>query len=106
MASLAREALERKHGKDLLLLDLRSLSSITDFFVVATAGNAPQIKAMLTEVERTLASAGVACYRRSGTPESGWVVADFLDVVVHIFLPSVREFYALEELWSDAPRLP
>ena len=106
VARLAREALDRKHGKDLVLLDVRSLSSVTDFFLVVTAGNAPQIKALLTELERTLAAAGVACYRRSGTPESGWVVADFLDLVVHIFLQPVREFYALEELWSDAPRLP
>ena len=105
LAKAAGKALESKKGEDVVILDVRGLSSITDYYVIATGKNPPHIKALISEVERELTQAGVRRYRHSGTPESRWVVADYLDAVIHIFSPETRSYYALERLWSDAKRV-
>jgi len=105
IARLAREALLSKKGEDIVILDVRGLSSVTDYYVIATAQSPPQIKAMATELDHVLQSLGCRCYRRSGTAESQWIVADYLDAVVHIFSQELRSFYALEKLWSDAKQI-
>ncbi|MBU1693226.1 MAG: ribosome silencing factor [Verrucomicrobia bacterium] len=84
---------------------MRGLSSVADFYLVATGLNPPHLKALADELEKALARVGIRCFRRAGTPESGWVVADYLDAVVHIFSSNARVYYALERLWSDAPRM-
>ena len=84
---------------------MRRLSGVTDFYLVATGLNPPHLKAMANELEKALARDGADCFRRAGIPESGWIVADYLDAVVHLFSPDVRAYYALERLWSDAPRI-
>ena len=83
---------------------MRELSSVTDFYVLCTGLNAPHLKALADEVDRVMDRLKRPCFRRSGTPESEWIVADYLDVVVHLFTARTREYYALERLWSDAPR--
>jgi ribosome-associated protein len=104
-ARKARSALVDKKAGDPVILDVRTLSTVTDFHVLVTGNNAPHIKALAEQVEKAMKEAGTSCYRRSGTPESGWVVADFLDVVVHIFAAETRSYFALEQLWNDAPRV-
>lgn len=94
-----------RKGEDLVVLDMRGLSSVADFYVVATGLNSPHLKALADELEKALGREGLRCWRRAGTPESGWVVADYLDIVVHIFSPATRAYYALEQLWGDAPRI-
>ncbi len=105
IAAKARAALLAKKGTDPVLLDVRGLSSITDYYLIVTGHNTPHLKALAEELDRELGQAGLRCARRSGQPESGWMVADYLDVVVHIFSAHHRDYYALEQLWSDARRV-
>jgi ribosome-associated protein len=84
------------------VLDVRQLSNVTDFYLIVTGNNSPHIKALATEVERTLKADGANCYRRAGSPDSKWIVCDYIDFVVHIFGKEAREYYAIERLWNDA----
>lgn len=94
--------MENKIAKDIRVWDVRGLSSITEFYVVATGTSGPHLKALISEVQRHMKDRGVASYRASGTPDSGWVVLDFVHAVVHIFAPEARVYYAIETLWKDA----
>lgn len=84
--------LEDAKAQAVKIYDVRGKSGLTDFFVVATGAAAPHLKA--------LAKALPKAYRVSGDPDSGWIVADFLDVVVHVFSAEARAYYALEKLWA------
>ena len=77
---------------DVRTYDVRGKSGLTDFFVVATGAAAPHLKALVRELPKA--------YRVSGEPESGWIVADYIDVVVHVFSAEARAYYALEKLWT------
>jgi ribosome-associated protein len=81
-------------------MDVRRRSSVTDYYVLATGTSAPHLKAMHNGVENALKAKGVPCYRKAGIPEGGWMVLDFVDVIVHIFSKEAREYYALETLWG------
>ena len=87
-------ALEGAKAADVKTYDVRGKSGLTDFFVVATGAAAPHLKA--------LAKALPKAYRTSGDPESGWIVVDYIDVVVHVFSPEARAYYALEKLWVES----
>ena len=89
----------------MVILDVRGLSAVADLLLVATGNNGPHLKALTQAVEEALSAAGSGKFRRSGTPDSGWIVSDHLDVVVHLFTREKRAYYALEALWNDAPRL-
>ncbi|HAA90763.1 MAG: Ribosomal silencing factor RsfS [Thermoanaerobacterales bacterium 50_218] len=97
----ARAAVDKK-ANDVIVLDLRGIFPVADYFVICSGNSVPQLKAITREVEERLAEAGVFG-RCEGTPESGWVLLDFGDVIVHIFSEEARRFYALERLWGDAP---
>jgi ribosome-associated protein len=99
----ARTALKDKMGRDVVVRDVRGRSPLMDYVVVATGASAPQIKAMAAETQRVLKGAGAACYRHAGTPEGGWMVLDYVDCVTHIFSPEARAYYAIEDLWPEAP---
>lgn len=86
----------------MVILDVRGLSSVTDYYVLATGNSSPHLKALAGEVQDAMESLGRTCYRRAGKPESQWIVADYLDFVVHLFTPDTRAHYALEKLWNDA----
>ena len=88
---LAR-ALEDAKGVDVKVYDVRGKSGLTDFFVVATGAAAPHLKALVKALP------GKA-YRVAGDPDSGWIVADYVDAVVHVFSAEARAYYALEKLW-------
>lgn len=103
MAREAREALLSKKGARVIILDVRKISPVTDYYVIASGVTAPQLKAMANAVHRHFKELGVHYFRQSGVPDDGWVVLDFVDVVIHMFLQEVREYYAIEELWTDAP---
>lgn len=85
-------ALEDAKGADIKVYDVRGKSGLTDYFIVATGAAAPHLKA--------LAKALPKAYRTSGDPDSGWIVSDFIDVVVHVFSAEARAYYALEKLWE------
>lgn len=98
---MAQEALRSKKGEQIKVLDVSGISPVTDYYIIVTGNSTPHLKALAEEVEKELDRAGIRCYRRAGTPESGWIVEDYLDFVVHIFSPDMREYYQLERLWSD-----
>ena len=99
-AELAAKALVERKAADVKIYDVRGKSSLTDFFVVATGAAAPHLKALVAETQAAMKTAGVMSHRTSGDPESGWIVVDYIDVVVHVFSPEARAYYALEKLWA------
>jgi ribosome-associated protein len=100
IADLAQDKLAR----DVVILDMRPACSYTDFFVIATGGNARQTKAIYEEVrERLKHEGGIVPARVTGTEGATWILADYLDVVFHVFTPEARDYYRLEELWGDVP---
>ncbi len=97
---LVVQALEDRKGTDVKVYDVRGQNSLTDWFVVATGAAAPHLKALVAETQAAMKKAGVSSYRTSGDPESGWIVVDYIDIVVHVFSPEARAYYALEKLWT------
>jgi ribosome-associated protein len=89
-----------------VVLDLRDISSFTDFFVICSAASEPQLKAIAGEIEARLKKDhGVRPVAVDGFPASQWIVLDYMQVIVHIFHSEKRAFYSLEDLWGDAPRV-
>ena len=105
MARIIADGLADKKGSDITIYDVRIHSNITDFHVLATGLNPPHLKALFNETRLRMKAHDLACYRKSGMPDSGWIVADYIDVVVHLFNPNARQYYALDILWKDVPRL-
>ncbi|MBI4307570.1 MAG: ribosome silencing factor [Chloroflexi bacterium] len=99
-ARAAVEAASEKQASDIILLDLREACDFTDYFVICTAESAPQIEAIAEDVEKALHDAGATLHHREGASDSGWVLLDFSDIVVHIFSPAEREYYQLDRVWS------
>ena len=100
-AEIVAKALADRKGSDIKVYDVRGKSPLADFFVVATGAAAPHLKALIAESQAAMKAAGVMSYRTSGDPESGWIVVDYVDVVVHVFSPEARAYYALEKLWTS-----
>ena len=102
---LARSIMEMiadKKGEDVLLLDIREISILADFFVIGTTASERQARAVLDDIRQGAKQAlGVLPLRVEGEPASGWVLMDYGDVVVHLFSPEVRTYYNLEELWKE-----
>lgn len=89
-----------------MVLDLREISTFTDFFVICSAASEPQLKAIAGEVEvRLKQEHKVRAVAVDGFPASQWIVLDYMQVIVHVFHSEKRDFYSLEDLWGDAPRL-
>lgn len=100
----ARAAADKQAG-DIVILDVRELIVITDFFVIASAGTGRQIRTVIEAIEDAVRAMGEKPTRREGEPEGGWWLLDYVDVVVHVFGLQEREYYDLERLWRDAPRV-
>jgi ribosome-associated protein len=103
VARAAELALERKAG-DVVVLDLRGISSATDFFLIAEGTSDVQVKAIAEHIIEELGEDGVRPEHVEGMPTGRWVLLDYIDFVVHVFHPQARQFYQLEALWGDAPR--
>jgi len=104
--SLARRIVDLASDKlasDIVLLDIRGVSLIADYFVIATAGSERQASAILKDLsDKLLEEFGRKPLHTEGKPDSGWVLLDYGDVIVHVFSPTQRNFYNLEQLWSAA----
>ena len=101
IAELTLEKLDR----DVVMLDMRGVCSFTDYFVICTGNNARQTKAIWDEVHaRMKKEEGVIPRSVAGETEATWILADYLDTVLHVFTEEAREFYQLEDLWGDVPR--
>jgi len=93
-----------KLARDVVILDMRPVCSYTDYFVVCTGGNARQTAAIWDEVHgRMKRENGLLPKSVEGATQGTWIIADYLDVVLHVFTPDAREFYRLEDLWDDVP---
>ncbi len=106
LALLVAQAIDEKKGKDISILELKDLSLITDYFVLGNGNSRTQTQAIADNVEEQLAKHGITLLRREGYPEGRWILMDFGTVVVHVFQEEERNFYNLERLWGDAPRIP
>lgn len=96
---------DEKLGEDVVVLDMRELVSYTDFLVLVTARNERLAKAIADDVHLQLKGEGMLPTRAEGVQEARWVLLDYLDCVLHVFVPETREHYRLEQLWGEAPRL-
>lgn len=96
------QVLEDKKAGELTVLDVSAQSSITDYLIIATATSEPHLRALRIELEKALDAGGVHLVGMESAQESGWMVIDAFDVMVHLFLAEARERYALERLWRDA----
>jgi len=92
-------------AEDVVVLDLRGISSIADFFVIATGSSDRQLRAIADKAEEYAKSMGQSRYGMSGYEGASWVLVDYVDVVLHLFDPERRRYYDLELLWGDAPRI-
>jgi len=99
------ELLRDKKARDILVIDLQELTSITDYFVIATANSTVQIKALVRSIEEFMDSFGIQPFSKDHSFDSPWVLIDYNHFVVHLFLQEGRDYYQLEKLWSDAPIL-
>lgn len=107
IALLAAEAASEKKAADVVVLDVAETLVITGYFVVATGSTDRHVRSIADEVEDQLREqGGIKPIGREGEREGRWVLLDFGDVVVHVFQPDERDFYRLEKLWADAPRVP
>lgn len=95
-------ALEDKKAMELKILDVSTNSSITNYFVIASGNSMPQLKALSGAVEKVLKENDIGILGVESDSQSGWIVIDAFDFMVHLFLPEVRSNYALEMLWKDA----
>ncbi len=98
-------ALDEKKAGDLRVFDVSEQSSITDFLVLATATSEPHLRAMRIELEKAVDASKTRIVGIDAAHDSGWVVVDLFDVMVHLFLPDRRSLYSLERLWKDAAEL-
>jgi ribosome-associated protein len=95
-----------KKGFDVRILHLTEISSVCDYFVIVSGEADVHVKAIAHAIEDGLRDYGVKPYQKEGEGESNWVLYDYVDVVIHVFQESTRQFYALEKLWGDAPQVP
>lgn len=106
LALLCRELADNKKAEDVLVLDVSKLSSVTDYFVIASGTSEPHLRAIENEVlDRLHEEHGIKPNHTDGASGGNWIVADFFDVIVHIMKPEARALYDLEGLWGDAPRV-
>jgi ribosome-associated protein len=106
LAKLIAAYAAEKKAEDIVALDLRKISTFTDFFLICSGTSEPHIKAIAGEIQAGLKrDHDVKHFAIDGYPMSQWIVLDYSDVIVHIFHEQKRAFYSLEDLWSDAPRL-
>lgn len=106
LALLCRALAEEKKAEDVVVLDVRKVSSVTDYFVLATGTSEPHLRAISSEIRDGLKVNNSLRPRAvDGTLQAGWIVLDFFDVIVHVLRKDQREKYDLEGLWGDAPRV-
>jgi ribosome-associated protein len=104
-ARICAQIADLNRAKDIVVLDLRQATPLVDFFVILTASSRRQSHAIASEVDQQMKKLGEAKLGLEGSEEGRWILIDYGDFVVHIFSPEDRAYYALEEIWGDAPQL-
>jgi ribosome-associated protein len=106
LALLCRELADNKKAEDIAILDVRELSSVTDYFVIASGTSEPHLRAIVDEISDKLrADHHLRPKAIDGTLQAAWIVLDYFDVIVHVMRADVRDRYDLETLWGDAKRI-
>ncbi len=101
----AHAALDKRAG-DLVVLDVQRVSSVTDYFLICSGKSTTHLQTITDAIRGELKGEGVQLRHAEGVAESGWVLLDYGDVLMHVFLEETRAYYALERLWGDAPVVP
>jgi len=104
-AKVAADAADDKKAKDVVILDIRGLSVIADYFIICSARSRTQVQAIADAVREKLEERELRCRGVEGKDDAKWILIDFGDLVIHVFMDEEREFFGLERLWGDAPRL-
>lgn len=106
LALLCRDLADNKKAEDLLVMDVKDISSITDYFVIASGSSEPHLRAIADEITETLKDDyGIIPRAQDSNLQTGWLVIDFFDVIVHVMRTDARKRYDLESLWGDAPQV-
>jgi len=103
-ALISRIATDRK-AMDVVVLDMRDASSITDYFLICSGGSERQVRAIADAIDEQLGPSGIASLGVEGYREGHWILMDYGDVIVHVFSEDTRDFYDLERLWANAPKI-
>jgi ribosome-associated protein len=101
LAQRIADLLSDRQAEDIVLMDISKVSTFTDCFVIATADNPRQMTALIESLDTDLRDDGIRPSRKEGTPDSGWVLIDFGEAIVHLFSRNERAYYKLEELWAQ-----
>ena len=101
MANIAYKEKKKKKGEDIKIIDISTVSTIADYFIIANGSNENQVRALVESVEDELAKAGFIVKQREGYGLGNWVLLDFGDIIVHVFDKENRLFYDLERIWRD-----
>lgn len=101
MIKTAYHALDDKKAFDIKILDIRNISSIADYFIIADGTNKNQVQAMCDNVEESMTKSGFRMKSIEGYSEGGWILLDYYDIIIHIFSDEARRFYNIERIWSD-----
>lgn len=102
---MAVDIASEKLASDIVMLDLKGVSDFTDYFVILTADSSRQIRSVAEDIENSLTETGAGLHHIEGTRNSGWMLMDFGDVIVHIMGPEERDFYQIELAWSEAQEI-
>jgi ribosome-associated protein len=105
LARLIVQIAEDKKAEDILMLDIRALSVIADYFVICTGTSERQVRAIARDLDEQLGKQGITPIHIEGLSDARWVLMDYNTVIVHIFDPVTRDYYRLDKLWAEAPRV-
>ena len=105
IARICAQIAYEKRAEDIVILDLRELTDVTDYMLVASIGSPQQGSAIMQELKHRMHELGLENLGREGNRQDKWILVDFGEVIVHLFEPATRTFYDIENLWGDAPRL-
>lgn len=100
--NLIPELLQAKKAKDIMVMDVKKITTMTDFFVICTSESNPQTKALREYTYKELRKLGYRPLNMEGSEDSGWIVLDYFNIIIHIFSKEQREYYQIERLWGDA----
>ena len=102
LATRSAALMLHKKAKEIVIMDLRGLTTMTDFFVLGSGESDVQVKAIVDHLDQSLRAENTRAYHIEGAQQLSWVLMDYIDVIAHVFLAETREFYGLERLWADA----
>ncbi|MGL5716696.1 MAG: ribosome silencing factor [Paraclostridium sp.] len=105
MVKVIYDAMDDKLGKDISIINVGAVSSLCDYFIIATAGSTRQVKAIADNVEDELTKLGIESRGKEGYETQEWILLDFGDIMVHVFNEENRAYYNLEKMWKDAPHV-